>query len=171
MYCTCHYYSYKLHNTRDSNYTQPAYMSYYTYRQSPSPSSPPTPLNLQTYQSPMQTLTNCNTTTAAPSPLNLQTYQSPSKHSPTATLPLPLPVPSSTLTLTPVSPQPWLRHPRCPGYHCCPDATHHRATSRGIGAMLAERVRYVPKCDANNRYIAAYKCYLTRPTPISPPYQ
>ncbi|CDR71408.1 hypothetical protein, conserved [Babesia bigemina] len=52
-----------------------------------------------------------------------------------------------------------------------PTVQQHRATSRGIGAMLAERVGYVPKCDINNRYIDAYIYYLTGPTRITPPCQ
>ncbi|CDR71423.1 hypothetical protein, conserved [Babesia bigemina] len=52
-----------------------------------------------------------------------------------------------------------------------PTVQQHRATCRGIGAIQAERVGYVPKCDVNNRYIDAYKRYLTRLTPITPPCQ
>ncbi|CDR96629.1 hypothetical protein BBBOND_0305320 [Babesia bigemina] len=104
IYCTCRYY-YILYNTRGSNYKKLEDNNFYYNRSivfRSSSRSPPSPLNLQPYQSPEQrthqlqhvplplpvpsncehinhssnALTYCNTYTAAPSPLNLQTCQS-----------------------------------------------------------------------------------------------
>ncbi|CDR97484.1 hypothetical protein BBBOND_0313860 [Babesia bigemina] len=85
-----------LYKTRSSIDNHAAYNHYDTYICSNSSSRfPPSPLNLQAYQSPSKALTNCNTTTAAPVPSTCEHINHLAKHSPTATLPLPLPVPST----------------------------------------------------------------------------